>query len=152
MRISDWSSDVCSSDLCFMKIMRAGPIRRTAVRLMEIMRRPAVGRTLAVGLALLAILSGFLTYAVMTGKVPIIRSTTPNVLGLLLFDLIVLLLLGAVIAYRVVLLIASQRRQLAGSRLTVRLVMLFRVDAIVPTIVIATRPEGRQLGKKCVRK
>src|SRR3546814_3564310 len=87
-----------------MKIMRAGPIRRTAVRLMEIMRRPAVGRTLAVGLALLAILSGFLTYAVMTGKVPIIRSTTPNFLGLLLFDLIVLLLLGAVIAYRVVLL------------------------------------------------
>src|SRR3546814_17831083 len=99
----------------------------------------------------------------MTGKVPIIRSTTPNVLGLLLFDLIVLLLLGAVIAYRVVLLIASQRRQLAGSRLHVRLVMLFSVVANVPTIVIATfsvlffhfglqgwRSEERRVGKECV--
>jgi len=113
-------------------------LRRHVTLFVRLMRRPAVGRTLAVGLAVVAIVSGFLTYAVMTGRVPVIRATTPNVLGLLLFDLIVLLLLGAVIAYRVVLLIANQRRQLAGSRLHVRLVMLFSVVAVVPTIVIAS--------------
>ena len=102
------------------------------------MRSPQLGRALAVGLALLAIVSGFLTYAVMAGRMPYIRSSTPNVLFLLLLDLVVLLLLGAVIAHRIVLLWVNQRRQSAGSRLHVRLVVLFSVVAVVPAIVVAT--------------
>ena len=102
------------------------------------LRSPGLGRLLTVGLAVLAVLSGLLTYVVMAGKVPNIRPSTPNVLVLLLVDLVVLLLLGAVIAYRVVLLWVSQRRQLAGSRLHVRLVLLFSVVAIVPAIVVAS--------------
>lgn len=100
-------------------------------------RHRSLGRVLAVGLALLAMVSGVLTYAVMAGRVPLIQPSTPNVLALLLLDLIVLLLLGTVIAYRVVLLWVSQRRQMAGSRLHVRLVLLFSVVAVVPTIVVA---------------
>jgi len=97
-----------------------------------------IGQKVAIGLAVIAILSGILTYAVMTGGVPFIRPDSRNVLTLLLVDLICLLSLGAIIARSIVVLWAGRRRQQAGSRLHVRLVVLFSVIAVVPAIVVAS--------------
>src|SRR5690606_3232909 len=100
-------------------------------------RRFRFGQRIALALAPLATLRGVLTYAVMPGSVPFIRPEPRAVLVLLLVGLIFLLLLGAVVARRIVELWAGRRRQQAGSQLHVRLVYLFSVIAVVPAIVVA---------------
>ena len=57
--------------------------------------------------------------------------------GMVLANLSVLLLLGAVLAGRLTRVWVERRRGSAGSRLHVRLVMLFSVVAVAPTIVVA---------------
>src|SRR4051795_3557078 len=59
------------------------------------------------------------------------------VLSLLNLDLVLLLLLAALVAKRLVEVWAERRRGLAGSRLQVRLVGLFSLIAVLPTIIVA---------------
>ena len=62
----------------------------------------------------------------------------PNLaFALVLANLVVLLLLGAVLAGRLTRVWVERRRGSAGSRLHVRLVLLFSVVAVIPTIVVA---------------
>jgi two-component system nitrogen regulation sensor histidine kinase NtrY len=58
-------------------------------------------------------------------------------LSLLNLDLVLLLLLAALVAKRLVEVWAERRRGLAGSRLQVRLVGLFSLIAVLPTIIVA---------------
>jgi two-component system nitrogen regulation sensor histidine kinase NtrY len=60
-----------------------------------------------------------------------------NILILLNIDLVLLLLLGAVVASRLVRLWLERRRGSAGSRLHTRMVALFSLIAVTPTIVVA---------------
>jgi two-component system nitrogen regulation sensor histidine kinase NtrY len=89
-----------------------------------------------VALAFAALASGMATYAAITGLPPFGPSGI-TVLPLLLLNLVLLLLLGALVAKRLVEVWAQRRRGLAGSRLHVRLVVLFSVVALMPTIIVA---------------
>src|SRR5438128_10244506 len=98
--------------------------------------RIGLGRKIAIALAIPALASGVATYLALTGAAPF--GSHPNgVLSLLNLDLVLLLALGAVIAKRLFQVWAERRRGLAGSRLQVRLVVLFSMIAVLPTIIVA---------------
>ena len=104
-------------------------------RLLDWARRAGLSRKLAIALTIAAVASGVATYVVITDQ-----GFTPNprtVLFLQLLNLILLLLLGAVVARRIVLIWAERRRGLAGSKLHVQLVVLFSAVAVAPAIVMA---------------
>jgi len=91
---------------------------------------------LAIGLTAAALASGVATYLALTGAPPF--GAHPNsVLSLLNLDLVLLLALGALIAKGLLQVWAERRRGLAGSRLQIRLVVLFSLIAVTPTIIVA---------------
>jgi len=93
-------------------------------------------RKIAVALAMAGLASGIATYLALTETPPF--GPDPNaVLSLLILDLALLLLLGAVVAWRLFEVWAERRRGLAGSRLQIRLVVLFSLIAVMPTIIVA---------------
>ena len=99
------------------------------------LHRVGVVRKAALILTLLATASGIGTYATLANAGP----TGPDpkvVLGLLYLNLGLLLILGALVAQRLVALWFQRRKGLAGSQLHIRLVMLFSVVAVTPTIVV----------------
>jgi two-component system nitrogen regulation sensor histidine kinase NtrY len=110
---------------------------------MDLMRRVRIwagrvglGRKVTIALAIPALASGIATYLAVTGAPPF--GPHPGaVLSLLNLDLILLLALGALIAKRLVEVWAERRRGLAGSRLQIRLVVLFSLIAVLPTIIVA---------------
>ncbi|MDE2201062.1 MAG: PAS domain-containing sensor histidine kinase, partial [Rhodospirillales bacterium] len=76
---------------------------------------------------------GVATFVLLAGTVP-----RPNqVFALVLSNLVVLLLLGAALAARLTRMWVERRRGSAGSRLHVRLVLLFGGVAVTPAIVVA---------------
>src|SRR5215470_14678804 len=98
--------------------------------------RIGFGRKLAVALAIAALASGVATYLALTGAPPF--GPHPSaVLSLLYLDLVLLLALGAIVAKRLIEVWAERRRGLAGSRLQIRLVVLFSLIAVTPTIIVA---------------
>src|SRR6266849_1366529 len=93
-------------------------------------------RKIAIALAAAALASGIATYLALTGAPPF--GPRPSVvLALLYLDLVLLLALAALVAKRLVEVWAKRRRGLAGSRLQVRLVGLFTLIAVLPTIIVA---------------
>ncbi len=91
---------------------------------------------LAIALAVAALASGIATYMALTGAPPF--GPHPGaVLSLLNLDLLLLLALGALIAKRLLQVWAERRRGLAGSRLQIRLVVLFSLIAVTPTVIVA---------------
>jgi two-component system nitrogen regulation sensor histidine kinase NtrY len=99
-------------------------------------RRRNVERYLAIFLTIAALVSGIATFGVMTGA----SSPVPNprtVLILLNIDLAIFVLLGTVVARRIVKLWLERRRGGAGARLHVRLVFLFSLIAGTPSILMA---------------
>src|SRR6266581_8864345 len=93
-------------------------------------------RKIAIALAIAALASGIATYLALTGAPPF--GPPPGaVLSLLNLDLVLLLVLGAVVAKRLIEVWAERRRGLAGSRLQIRLVVLFSLIAVTPTIIVA---------------
>ncbi len=104
-------------------------------RVMVWSRRRRVGRIFAISLAVLATIAGIATYVALTRS-----SFAPDavtILTLLNIDLVVLLLLAVVITRHVVKIWSDRRRGSAGSRLHVRLVMLFGLISVTPTIIMA---------------
>ncbi|HEV2336442.1 MAG TPA: PAS domain-containing sensor histidine kinase [Stellaceae bacterium] len=93
-------------------------------------------RKLVIALAAAALASGIATYLALTGASPF-GHRLGAVLTLLNLDLVLLLVLAAIVAKRLVEVWAERRRGLAGSRLQIRLVGLFSLIAVLPTIIIA---------------
>src|SRR5579872_3372062 len=93
-------------------------------------------RKVVVALAAAALASGIATYLALTGAPPF-GLHPGNVIALLTLDLVLLLALGALVTKRLVEVWAERRRGLAGSRLQVRLVVLFSLIAVLPTIIVA---------------
>lgn len=94
-----------------------------------------LGRWLTIGLALASFAAGVLTFGAITGAGAL--SLPPgSIIVLVNTNLALLLVLGAVLAVRVVRVWAERRRGLAGSRLHVRLVLLFGLVAVTPTIIV----------------
>ncbi|TVR99221.1 MAG: PAS domain-containing sensor histidine kinase [Rhodospirillales bacterium] len=83
-----------------------------------------------------AVASGTATVAVWTGTID--PGERRGVLAaLLLLDLSLLLMLGALVAFQVVKAWAERRRGLAGAGLHVRLVLMFSLVAVTPAILVA---------------
>ena len=95
-----------------------------------------LGKVVTLVLAAVALLLGLATFIVLSGGVSI--ALRPNlVFALVLSNLFVLLLLGAALAGRLTRVWVERRRGSAGARLHVRLVLLFSVVAVTPTILVA---------------
>jgi len=95
-----------------------------------------LGKVVTLVLAAIALVLGIATFVLLSGGMRL--QLTPNaLLVMVLANLVVLLLLGAVLAGRVTRVWVERRRGSAGSRLHVRLVMLFSVVAVTPTILVA---------------
>ncbi len=108
---------------------------RLMQQIVEWSMRVGLSRKLAVALTVAAILSGFATYAALTGSPPL--GPDPDTLLIILnVDLILLLMLGALVARQVVKVWSERRRGSAGSRLHVRLVVMFSLVAVTPAIVV----------------
>ncbi|HEY3919188.1 MAG TPA: PAS domain-containing sensor histidine kinase [Stellaceae bacterium] len=98
--------------------------------------RVGLGRKLALTLGVFAFFSGAATIAALRGVWP--GAGVPHLDQLfLLLNFILLLPLIAILAWRLVQLWTERRRGLAGSRLHTRLVVLFSLVAVIPTVVVA---------------
>src|ERR1700722_5811874 len=98
--------------------------------------RTGLRRKIAIALAAAALLSGIATYLSLTGAPPF--GPRPVVVeGFLTLDLVLLLALAALVTRRLVAVWMQRRQGLAGSRLQVRLVVLFSLIAVLPTIIVA---------------
>src|ERR1700761_8263000 len=95
-----------------------------------------LGKGVTLALTALALMVGLATFIILARGSPL--GWRPGVgVGLVLANLSVLLLLGAVLAGRLTRVWVERRRGSAGSRLHVRLVFLFSGVAVAPTIVVA---------------
>jgi len=83
-----------------------------------------------------AALSGVVTYGALTGLTQIGGDPTA-VLILFIVNLVFLLLLGIVVMRQIVAIWVARRRGSAGSRLHIRLVVIFGLVAVTPAIVVA---------------
>jgi len=84
----------------------------------------------------LSLLSGFATYVILTGLTPIVP-THSVVVTMLLINAVMAITMIALIAWQLSGLWLARRRQVAGSRLHVRIVGLFSIIAVIPAIVLA---------------
>jgi two-component system nitrogen regulation sensor histidine kinase NtrY len=96
-----------------------------------------LGRGVTLGLALGALLLGIFTFILLSDGSPFGPTRPGQVVGLSLVNLAVILLLMASLAGRLVRVWAERRRGSAGSRLHTRLVLLFSVVAVVPSMLLA---------------
>ncbi len=99
-------------------------------------QRVRLGRILGIALAVAAIAAGIGTYAVLT-DITALGSDPDTVLVLLNLDLALLLLLAIFIVRRIVSIWSERRKGSAGSRLHVRLVVLFGLVSVTPAIIVA---------------
>ncbi|MEA1938678.1 MAG: two-component sensor histidine kinase, partial [Pseudomonadota bacterium] len=90
---------------------------------------------LAIALTAAAVLAGAATYAMLTTGDPA-ADDPGTVYGLLNLDLVLLLLLAAVIARRLVKLVIGGRRGKAGARLHMQMVGVFSFLAAAPAIIM----------------
>ncbi len=95
-----------------------------------------LGKVATLVLTALALMVGLATFIILARGSPL--GWKPGVgVGLVLANISVLLLLGAVLGGRLTRVWVERRRGSAGSRLHVRLVFLFSGVAVAPTIVVA---------------
>lgn len=87
-------------------------------------------------LILAAIISGFATYVALT-EAPPFGNNPDIVIWLLNLDMIILLLLVTLIARRILRIWSGRREGIAGSKLHVRLVIIFSIMAALPAIIMA---------------
>jgi two-component system, NtrC family, nitrogen regulation sensor histidine kinase NtrY len=98
--------------------------------------RVRLGRKAALALTVAAALSAAATYAALKAIPPFDTRHHLDALFLLL-NLVLVLPLFALVAWRLVQVWAERRRGLAGSRLHVRFVLVFGLLAVIPTIIVA---------------
>ncbi len=91
---------------------------------------------LAIGMAVLSLVSGAYLYLSLKGLTPT-NPTPPMLIGLGILLFAMVLALGTLLGLRVARLLAERRSGRAGARLHTRLVVTFSAIAIVPTILVA---------------
>ncbi|HVY98188.1 MAG TPA: PAS domain-containing sensor histidine kinase [Dongiaceae bacterium] len=117
---------------------RGGEQRRGwAIRIGNRARLISVERLLAIVLMALGAGCGLATYFAFF-NIWSSQIEGERVISRLLYaDIAIALALGAIVGHRLVVLWRNRRRGLAGARLHARLVMLFALIAVVPTVIIA---------------
>jgi len=91
---------------------------------------------LSVVLLIASVLSGFATYAALQ-EIPPFGDDPTTVIWLLNLDLALLLTLGILLARRIANIWSGRRRNIAGSKLHVRLIVIFSIMAALPAIIMA---------------
>jgi len=109
---------------------------RTFRKLRSWARKIGLARKLAYALTIAAVLSVFATFATFSNVGPFVP-TSPTLFVLLTVNLCILLTLGAMVARQIVQLRATRRAGAGSSRLHRRIITLFSVVAITPTIIVA---------------
>ena len=94
-------------------------------------------RNLAIILTFLAFFAAIMTYAAMTGSSAPLGIKPKRVQGFLLFDIGLLTLLVIIIAARIYSLWTSLRMGSAGSQLQKRILVLFSIVTITPTLIVS---------------
>ncbi|MEM7169482.1 MAG: PAS domain-containing sensor histidine kinase [Pseudomonadota bacterium] len=110
--------------------------RSTFEVLLDWARRVKLERKLALTFLVLGLTLGTVTFVIMTGDLPV-AAEPQTVLLVLISDLVLLLGFSALIARRLVVLWSQRKKGLAGARLHGRLVALFSLVAVTPTILVA---------------
>ena len=100
------------------------------------LRRVSVFDVLAIILIVAALISGVATYFALAGLGPAGPSASRTI-TLIYIDLFIVLGLASLVARRLLLLWREHRLRTVGSRLHIRLVTLFGVIAMMPTVLIA---------------
>ncbi|MBB2169553.1 PAS domain-containing sensor histidine kinase [Gluconacetobacter aggeris] len=94
-------------------------------------------RNVAIALVALALCFGVATFVVLSGGMSVTHY--PRIQALIfILNFLVLLLLALALAERLGRVMADRRRGLAGARLHVRLVTLFGIVAVAPTVLVGT--------------
>lgn len=96
-----------------------------------------LGRGITLCLAVGALLLGIGTFTLLSGGSPFGPTSPGQIVAMVLVNAVFLLLLAVSLIVRLVRVWAERRRGSAGSRLHVRLVMLFSVVAVVPALLVA---------------
>ncbi len=105
-------------------------------RLWRQLSRRGFSGALAVGLVIVAIFLGSFTYMTLTGLTPL-KPSRGLVIALLLANLTTVLVLFALITWRIVRIIIARVSGAAGSKLHARLVAMFSIVAVMPAIIVA---------------
>lgn len=105
-------------------------------RLWRLMSRRGFASGAAIGLVVLATVIGSITYMILTGLTPLSPSRG-IVIALLLANLAIVLVLLALIVWRVARLILARATGTAGAKLHSRLVTMFAIVAVMPAIIVA---------------
>lgn len=105
-------------------------------KLIDWARKYSLGKRFSIGLVLATIVSVVVTYILLTNAPPLLRDTKLLIFFIYL-DLVLLLSLGSLVSYRLVRLWGQHRSGRAGSKLHIRMVAIFSLLAIAPTIFIA---------------
>jgi two-component system nitrogen regulation sensor histidine kinase NtrY len=95
-----------------------------------------LGRAMTLALAVGALLLGIGTFTLLSGGSPFGPTKPGQVVAMILVNAAFLLLLAVSLTARLVRVWAERRRGSAGSRLHVRLVMLFSVVAVTPALLV----------------
>ena len=90
----------------------------------------------AYAMAVAAVLSVFATFATFSNVGPFLPTST-TLFVLLTINLIILLILGVMVAQQIMQLRAMQKKSAGSARLHRRIVTLFSIVAITPTIIVA---------------
>ncbi|ARW17906.1 sensor histidine kinase YycG [Komagataeibacter europaeus] len=117
--------------------MNATPRPSMAYRLARRVLDMLVRRNVALVLVLLALVLGVATFVVLSGGKSLAHHPQIQALVFIL-NFLVLLLLATSLTEKVGRVVAERRSGLAGARLHVRLVTLFGIVAVAPTIVVGT--------------
>lgn len=100
-------------------------------------RKVKLGRKLTFLLVIATIISGIATYGAITQSSNPFGPDPRSVIGLALTDLTLLLALMVIITRRLVKLWAERRKGSVGSRLQTRIVLMFLLVSMIPTIIVA---------------
>lgn len=119
--------------------MTSQSVERQHMPIFRILRRwvtrPGLTNRLGVALTIAALVSGVLTYGALTATSSL-GNDPRTIFWLLNIDFVLLLMLCVLIVRRIVDLWTRRRRQIAGSRLHVRLVFIFSIVAAAPAILM----------------
>ena len=99
-------------------------------------RKHGIGRKLAVFFILAALGSSIATYAAWTGWAPF-GTRVQSIVFFLKLDAALFVIVATTVLVRIVKLWIERRRGAAGSKLHTRLVLLFGLVAVAPTIIVA---------------
>ena len=115
--------------------MAAGTRKLTWDRVIRLRRMRRVQNAATFGLVVLGPVLALVTYLVMG---PLDQGAFSNVLRMvLLTDLIYVIIVAALVLQRVAQMITARRRHSAGSRLHLRLTVVFAIMALLPTVTVA---------------